>query len=156
MQLDIRIAHPDDRLNLVELQRRASLAGATGDVLQHLLERPELIDLDEEMLANNEVIVAERGARILGFATIVAHDGNDAELEGLFVDPAHWRQGISRALVHAIEREAAAWNATRLHVLASTAAIPFYTALGFEAVGEQRTELGPMATVMAKVVASND
>jgi GNAT superfamily N-acetyltransferase len=156
MHLEIRIAHPDDRLNLVELQRRASLAAATGDVLQQLLERPELIDLDEEMLANNEVIVAERGTHILGFATIVAHEGNDAELEGLFVDPAHWRQGIGRALVHAIEREAAAWEATRLHVVAAAGAVPFYDALGFVAVGERRTELGAMATVMAKAVASND
>jgi len=156
MQLAIRIAHPDDRLNLIALQRRASLAAATGDVLQQLLERPDRIDLDEEILANNEVIVAERGTRILGFATIVAHDGNDAELEGLFVDPVHWRQGIGRALVRAIEREAAAWGATRLHVLAAANIVPFYAVLGFEIVGEQRTELGPAALLMAKPIASND
>jgi GNAT superfamily N-acetyltransferase len=155
MDVDIRLAHPDDRLNLIELQRRASLAGETGDVLQKLLEQPELIDLDEEMLANNEVFVAEVGDRIVGFATIVAHDGNDAELEGLFVEPSEWRKGIGSKLVHAIEREALAWNASRLHVLANQRVLGFYEALGFSAIGERRTELGPMATLMAKPVAGN-
>ena len=94
-QLDIRLAHPDDRLNLIELQRRASLASETDEVRQMLIDDPGIIDLDEEMLANNEVFVAERGDRIVGFATIIAHDGNDAELEGLFVEPSEWRQGIA-------------------------------------------------------------
>ena len=151
-RIDIRIAHPDDRLNLVELQRRASLAVEEGEILQRLQDDPSLIDLDEEMLANNEVLVAEIGERIVGFATIVAHDGNDAELEGLFVEPTHWRQGIGTALVHAIEREAAAWGASRLHVVANPHAMPFYQATGFVQVGERKTPLGPMAPLLAKPI----
>ena len=106
-RLDIRIAHPDDRLNLIDLQRRASLAAEEGEMRQRLLDEPGLIDLDEEMLANNEVVVAQIGDRIVGFATIVAHDGNDAELEGLFVEPTHWRQGIGTALLNARRRRGA-------------------------------------------------
>lgn len=154
-RLDIRMAHPDDKLNLVELQRRASLAGYSGEILQRLLEEPDLVDLDEEMLANNEVMVAEIGAKIVGFATIVAHDGNDAELEGLFVEPDHWRRGIGRALVHAIEREAIAWGATRLRVLANPNALDFYKAVGFVVLGEEKMRFG-LAYVMAKPVAAND
>jgi hypothetical protein len=41
-------------------------------------------------------------------------------------------------------------------VLAAKDAVPFYEALGFLAVGEERTELGPMATVMAKTIAGSD
>ncbi|MBN9306261.1 MAG: hypothetical protein BGO82_19410 [Devosia sp. 67-54] len=151
-RLDIRIAHPDDRLNLIDLQRRASLAAEEGEMRQRLLDEPGLIDLDEEMLANNEVVVAQIGDRIVGFATIVAHDGNDAELEGLFVEPTHWRQGIGTALLHAIEREAAAWGASRLHVLANARAMPFYEAMGFVRVGERKTPLGPVAPLLAKPV----
>ncbi len=152
--LDIRMAHPDDKPNLVDLQRRASLVGYSGEILDMLTE-PGFIDLDEEMLANNEVIVAEMGARIVGFATIVAHDGNDAELEGIFVEPDLWRQGIGTALVHAIEREAIAWEATRLHVLANPNALYFYKALGFVASGEKKMRFGT-AIVMAKPIVAND
>ena len=152
-RLAIRIAHPDDRLNLIDLQRRASLAAEAGEMRQRLLDEPGLIDLDEEMLANNEVVVAQIGERLVGFATIVAHDGNDAELEGLFVEPTHWRQGIGTALLHAIERETAAWGASRLHVLANPHAMAFYEAAGFVKIGERKTPLGPMAAVLAKPIA---
>ena len=119
---------------------------------QQLLDNPDLISLDEEMLANNEVLVAKVGDRIVGFATIVAHDGNDAELEGLFVEPSEWRKGVGSALVRAIEREAAAWGASRIHVLANEHAQAFYEAVGFNKIGEKRTELGPMAAMMVKPV----
>ena len=148
--LEIRLAHPDDRLKLIELQRRASLV--YEDTRQQLLDDPDIIDLDEEMLANNEVFVAESAGRIVGFATIIAHDGNDAELEGLFVEPDQWRKGIGLALVRRIEREAAAWGASRLHVLANRNALGFYRAAGFEVIGEKKTELGPTGLLMARPV----
>lgn len=151
-KLEIRIAHPDDRLNLIELQRRASLASETGEVRQMLIDDPGIIDLDEEMLANNEVMVAEIGDRIVGFATIIAHEGDDAELEGLFVEPTEWRKGIATQLVQAIEREAAAWGANRLHVLANQNVLGFYEAAGFTRIGERKTELGPIGILMAKPV----
>lgn len=149
---DIRLANPGDRLNLIELQRRASLVHE--DTRQQLLDNPDIIDLDEEMLANNEVFVAEVGGRIVGFATIVAHEGNDAEVEGLFVEPTDWRQGIGTALVRQLEREAAAWGASRLHVLANRNVLGFYEAAGFKAVGQRRTELGPTGVLMVKPVAA--
>jgi N-acetylglutamate synthase-like GNAT family acetyltransferase len=148
--LDIRLAHPEDRLNLIELQRRASLV--YEDTRQQLLDNPDVIDLDEEMLANNEVFVAELAGRIVGFATIIAHEGNDAEIEGLFVEPSEWRSGIGRALVHQLEVEAVAWGASRLHVLANRNALGFYEAVGFTIIGEQKTELGPTGLLMAKAV----
>jgi GNAT superfamily N-acetyltransferase len=150
--LDIRLAQPDDRLKLIEVQRRASLAGSEDDVRRQLRERPELIDLDAEMIAGNQVMVAELGRTIVGFATIVTHEGDDAELEGIFVEPAHWRKGIGRTLLHAMEREAAAWGANRLHVLANVDALRFYEINGFQRLGEQRTELGPVALLMAKPI----
>ena len=150
--LDIRLAQPDDRFKLIELQRRASLMW--DDVRDQLLERPELIDeaLPEEMIAANRVFVAHRGEHIVGFATIVTHEGDDAELEGLFVEPSEWRKGIGTALVRAIEREAQAWGANRLHVIANRNARDFYEVAGFEVVGEQKTLLGPIALVMVKAV----
>lgn len=121
MKLNIRMAHPDDRLNLSELKRRASLVGETGNVLQSLLEDPALTDIDEELLANNEVIVAEIGATIVGFVSLSAQDGNDAEIQDMFVEPSLWRKGIGRELMYAAERKrqpgaphACMWSAIRM------------------------------------------
>lgn len=148
--LDIRLARPDDRHDLVELQRRASL---TWDVVRdYFLEHPEIIDLDPEKIARNEVFVAEQGERIVGFATIIAHEGNDAELEGIFVEPSDWRKGIGTALLRQIEREALAWQASRLHVIANPTAEGFYRSAGFTLIGEKKTALGPMALLMVKPV----
>lgn len=150
MSVDIRLARPDDRNDLIELQRRASLMWE--DTRQRLMDEPELIDLDPEMIARNEVFVAEEDGEVLGFAAIVAHEGNDAELEGIFVEPAAWRRGIGTLLLRQIEREAHAWQASRLHVIANRHVADFYTANGFTIVGETRTELGPVALLMVKPV----
>jgi GNAT superfamily N-acetyltransferase len=155
--LDIRLARADDRQDLIDLLWRASLAWDV--VRQDLLDHPEVIDVDPEMIARNQIFVAEQGGHILGFATIIPRkdpegetEGNDAELEGIFVEPAEWRKGIGRALMHQIEREAQAWGANRLHVIASPNVEGFYAAAGFHKVGEQQMPFGPNGLVMVKPV----
>lgn len=156
-ELDIRLARPDDRQNLIDLLWRASLAWEV--VRQDLLDNPEVIDIDPEMIARSQIFVAERGGRIVGFATIIPYEGddtrsegNDAELEGIFVEPAEWRKGIGMALLHQIEREAQAWGANRLHVIASPNVEGFYMRAGFTQTGEQHMPFGPNGLVMAKPV----
>lgn len=150
--VDIRLARPDDRDELIELQRRASLAIEADEVRQQLLDDPGIIDLDPEMIARNEVFVAEIDGRTVGFATIIAHEGNDAELEGIFVEPSEWRKGVGLALMHQIDREAAAWGADCLHVIASRRVEGFYLRAGFVITGEVKTQLGPIANLMVKPV----
>lgn len=154
---EIRLARPDDRQDLIDLLWRASLAWDA--VRQDLLDNPEVIDVEPEMIARNQVFVAERQGRVLGFATIVpretnggAAEGNDAELEGIFVEPAEWRKGIGMALLHQIEREARAWGANRLHVVASPNVEAFYIAAGFTRTGEQKMPFGPNGLLMVKPV----
>ena len=71
---------------------------------------------------------------------------------GQGVARTHWRRGVATALLSQIEREAIAWGATRLHVLAGQMALGFYRARGFEKLGEQKTQFGPIAFLMAKPV----
>jgi GNAT superfamily N-acetyltransferase len=155
--LDIRLARADDRQDLIELLWRASLAWDV--VRQDLLDHPDVIDVDPEMIARNQVFVAEQDGRIVGFATIIPHarddreaEGNDAELEGIFVEPSEWRKGVGMALLHQIEREARAWHANRLHVVASPNVEAFYLAGGFTRTGEQKMRFGPNGIVMVKPV----
>ena len=155
--LDIRLARADDRQDLIELLWRASLAWDV--VRQDLLDNPEVIDVDPEMIARNQVFVAEWNGRIVGFATIIPREtndgegeGHDAELEGIFVEPSDWRKGIGIALLRQIEREAQAWGANRLHVVASPNVEGFYVAAGFTQAGEQQMPFGPNGVVMVKPV----
>jgi N-acetylglutamate synthase-like GNAT family acetyltransferase len=149
--VDIRLARADDRQDLIDLLWRASLAWEV--VRQELLDNPEVIDVDPEMIARNQIFVAEEGERVVGFATIVPREGDDAELEGIFVEPSDWRKGIGMALLRQIEREAQAWQANRLHVVASPNVEGFYIAAGFTRTGEQKMPFGPNGVVMVKPVA---
>jgi GNAT superfamily N-acetyltransferase len=155
--LDIRLARPDDRQDLIDLLWRASLSWDV--VRQDLLDNPDVIDVDPEMIARSQVFVAEQGGRIVGFATILPREnrdgeaeGNDAELEGIFVEPSAWRRGVGTALMHQIEREARAWGANRLHVVASPNVEGFYVAAGFTRTGEQKMDFGPNGLLMVKPV----
>lgn len=148
--VDIRLAAAGDRQEMIDLLWRASLAWEA--VRQDLLDHPEVIDVDPQMIASGQVFAAERDGRIVGFATIVPHEGNEAELDGIFVEPAEWRHGIGAALLRRIEDEALAWGCRRLHVLASPNVEGFYIAAGFIRTGEQKMRFGPPAVVMLKAL----
>ncbi len=136
----IRTAFPHQRLFLIELQRRASLANPGDRAL--LLERPELIDTPAAFFAAGNVLVAESDGVALGFAALVLRDDGDAELDGLFVEPPHWRQGLGRALVDGIAERAVTLGAKTLYVVGNPHAEGFYTRAGFHLDGTIETQFG--------------
>ncbi len=117
----IRPARAAERAGLIELQRRSALE--YDDTREALLADPALIDLPDWHLPYT--LVAEKDGRPLGFAVTLPRDDGDDELDGLFVEPGHWRGGIGRALV------AAAIGKRTLHVVANLHALAFYRACGF-------------------------
>ena len=137
----LRLALPAERSALEELQRRASLT--SDEDREALLAHPDAIELPLEQITAGRTIVAESVGELLGFAVVLARDDGDAELDGLFVEPAQWRQGIGRALVAEAERIAARDGAATLWVTANTNALDFYGACGFVTVGEVATRFRP-------------
>ena len=133
--LSLRLAKPEERDELELLQRRASLANDRDR--PHLEVHPDAIHLPAAQIASRQVILAERGGEILGFAAVV-----DGELDGLFVEPKLWREGIGRALVdeatHVARQEGLA-----LTVVTNPAALGFYKKCGFSIEGEVQTRFGP-------------
>ncbi|MBL8771358.1 MAG: GNAT family N-acetyltransferase [Phenylobacterium sp.] len=146
--ITIRPASEDERAELGELKLRSSLAW--GDLNAELAQLPEGRQVPEEHLAS--VFLAERGGAILGFATVLASTGHDAELEDLFVEPGLWGQGIGRMLIAEAERRAVASGFRGLHVIANKRALPFYEAVGFSTIGTVETLFEP-APEMRKDVA---
>ena len=133
--LHIRLARPEERLDLEALQRRASLA--LPEYREQLEAHPDAIELPAERIERDQVIVAELGERLAGFAAVVAN-----ELDGLFVEPDLWGRGIGAALVEEATHEARRRGFT-LSVTASPSAREFYEKCGFTFESETQTRFGP-------------
>ena len=138
--INIRLARPEERLALEQLQRRASLA--LDDYREQLEENPDAIELPVEQIDRGEAIVAEIDGQVAGFAVILGEQGR-AELDGLFVEPEHWRQGVGKALIEAATHEARRRGLSLLTVVANPAAREFYERCGFIIEGETETRFGP-------------
>lgn len=133
--LTLRLARPEEHGALEDLQRRASLE--LPEYREQLLANPDAIYLPEGQIANGQVIVAEVAGEIAGFAAVVG-----GELDGLFVEPDLWGQGIGRLLADAATHEARR-KGLSLRVIAAPRARRFYESCGFAVEGEERTRFGP-------------
>jgi GNAT superfamily N-acetyltransferase len=133
--LTLRLARPEEHDLLQQLQRRASIE--LPEYRDELVVDPEAIYLPEGQIANGQVIVAEIDGVIAGFAAVVG-----GELDGLFVEPDLWGQGIGRTLIDAAVHEARR-RGLALTVIANPRARRFYENCGFAVEGEVQTRFGP-------------
>ncbi len=137
--LRVRPAQPQERIELEALQWRASLA--TERHREDLLANPDAIDLPLEQIERGDVFVADLDGRVVGFAVLLAND-RGAELDGLFVEPSCWRQGVGSALVDEAAHRARQLGLT-LAVTAGVDARGFYEHRGFSLEGGAQTQFGP-------------
>ena len=99
--VSVRQAHPQERRALEDLQHRASLANPGDHAF--LLANPDVSHIPPEQIEQGLVFVAEADGAVVGLIALKKHDAPDMELEGLFVEPSCWRQGIGQTLVsHAV------------------------------------------------------
>src|SRR5690606_31418477 len=92
-----RTARASEQKALEALQWRASLTNE-GD-REALLANPDAIELPLDQIVTGLVFVAERAGVALGFAAILPREDGTTELDGLFVEPQVWKQGVGRLLV---------------------------------------------------------
>ena len=126
---------------LEHLQERASMIW--DDDRPFLLANPGVIVVPLEQVRDGLVRVAVDGEAMLGFSAVLPLTPEAVELDGLFVDPDHMRQGIGAALVADVAATAKAGGAIRLEVTANTNALAFYEREGFVVVGEVMTQFRP-------------
>jgi GNAT superfamily N-acetyltransferase len=136
----IRLAREEERGALEDLQRRASLA--IGTYHEQLEAHPEAIHLPASQIALGEALVAEIDGEVVGFAVLL-DKSESAELDGLFVEPARWRQGIGSALVLEAVHVARNRGLSLVTVVAEPGARRFYEKCGFRLEGEAETRFGP-------------
>jgi len=107
-----------------------------------LLAHPEAVQVPLEQLTPATACVAEAAGSLAGFAVVLPRPDGDAELDGLFVDPAMQRLGIGRRLVERTKALARAMGAPTLHVVANDDALAFYRSVGFVETGVTETQFG--------------
>lgn len=140
-----RRARPNERLDLEELMHRASTA--VPDYREQLEENPEAIDLPPGRIEQGQVIVAESVEGNAGFLVLVIEE-NQANLDGVFVEPEHWGRGVGKTMVELATHEALR-EGLSLTVVAAPGARAFYEKCGFTVEGDTETRFGP-AFIMSR------
>jgi GNAT superfamily N-acetyltransferase len=139
-QVSVRTALASEKRALEALQWRASL-GNSGD-REALLANPDAIELPLHQIVAGGVFVAEVDGSLKGFAAILPREDGDSELDGLFVEPEAWRQGVGRALVEHCCSAARSAGASSLHVVGNPHAEGFYALCGFRMLGTKQMQFG--------------
>lgn len=137
----IRDATVSEGAALEALQRRSSNVWEVYRA--QLAANPDAIELPQSFIDNGWVRVALDDDRApIGFSVVIPGNGDALELDGLFVEPAHMRCGVGRALVEDAVARASRRGAKYLEVTAGPAQ-GFYERVGFELTGGAQTRFGP-------------
>ena len=136
----IRPARAEDQPALIAIVWKTVMASERDR--DTLLAHPEAVQVPLEQLTPATACVADAAGTTAGFAIVLPRPDGDAELDGLFVDPAMQRLGIGRGLVERAKELARGLGAPTLHVVANDDALDFYRAMGFVQTGETQTQFG--------------
>lgn len=136
-EITIRPARPEDQPRLLHIMWQTVLDSESDREM--LLARPELVQVPVEHLTPAAACVAEIGGTTAGFAIVLPRPDGQAELDGLFVNPALQRRGIGRALNAEAKRLARSMGAAELYVVANENALAFYNSVGFVEIGRADT-----------------
>ena len=141
----IRLARPSDLAELDALFARAYPALLRPDYPPSVLVTalPLISRAQPALLASGTYRVVETEGRIVaaGGWTRQAPPGlrtrrGAASVRHVVTDPGHLRLGHARTLLTAALDEARAQGMTAMAAMSTRTAVPFYEALGFEALGE--------------------
>jgi putative acetyltransferase len=108
-----------------------------SDVLMQSLypaESNHLVDIDSLERPHVHVFVAREHGRALGCGAFVLGTDGHAEMKRVFVDPAARGKGVARAIMEALEREAAKHGVTLMQLetgIKQSEAIALYRKFGY-------------------------
>ena len=122
-----------------ESPRQADVAALIrqSDVLMAALypaESHHLVDLDALAQPHVHVLVAREEGQALGCGAFVLGAGGQAEMKRVFVDPTARGQGVARAIMAALEHEAASLGVTLMQLetgIRQPEAIALYRKFGY-------------------------
>lgn len=136
--LFIRPARPEEQDALEALRSRAVLAAEA--YRGHPPAQPSSVRIGSARFADNRVLVVEGEEGLFGFAVWTRTRDGIAELEGLFVEPDRWRQGMGRRLLDAVTAQI---RGAPLRVTVGPGEMPFFDRCGFVKTRKVETRSGP-------------
>ncbi|MFZ2164739.1 MAG: GNAT family N-acetyltransferase [Propionibacteriaceae bacterium] len=146
MTHEIRAAEPADQHVLSELHRRSSWVWKEDR--EALTAHPEVLGVALDAIADRRVRVAVAAdGEVLGFSIVNEGAGGIRVLDDLFVDPAHFRQGVGRALIQDAVARAVATGHRSMTVVAHPRTFAFYESVGFVPGEAATTRFGPAVTM---------
>ena len=164
----IRKATLDDRGALDSLIARSARALTLGTYTPRQVETAlrSAFGVDSQLITDGTYLVAEADGGIVGCGgwsrrrTLFGGDARPsrdsseldpkrdaAKIRAFFIDPAHVRRGIGRALLERCEAEARERGFTRLELMAMLSGVDFYRAHGYVPGALVQYELEPGLTI---------
>lgn len=127
----VRLADAPQHLDTVAAWNYAEWSKAMGNSLQDSVDWFRTIIV----APSEECVIAEHGKDVIGMASLVDHDLDERPdllhwLASVYVDPDFRKAGVAKALVKAVEREAAQREMSRIHLYTNTAE-QLYSGLGW-------------------------
>lgn len=141
----LRAGRPDEAAELAALAVRSKAHWPYPAAFLARFARS--LGLSPEVVAANDVRVAERGGTLVGFVTVLPR-GDLAVLDDLWLDPAEIGRGTGRLLFEHAAARAAAAGARVLEWHAEPHATGFYEHMGGVTVGWADSPLGRPQPVM--------
>ncbi len=150
MDIQIRRAQPDEADVLTEIAYAAKRHwGYAENWIEHWKDD---LTITPDFIATNEMYVAIAGEEIAGCCALVMSDSL-AELEHMWIRPAHMGNGVGRALFQQIVLRATTLNAKVkvMELSADPNAEGFYQRMGATRIGEVRSEIEGQPRVLPRM-----
>lgn len=109
------------------------------------------LTISPDFVARNDVFVADREGELLGFYALVVQE-EKAELDHMWVAPAHIGTGVGKELfIHAMQT-AAGQNISEVEILSDPNAAGFYRKMGAHQIGETTSEIDGQARTLPRLI----
>ncbi|WP_409492189.1 GNAT family N-acetyltransferase [Amycolatopsis sp. cmx-11-12] len=149
-QVRLRAAEPHEADDITALARRSK---AYWGYEQEFLDRVrDLLTVRPEQIRGEQVIVAERGERLLGYYQLGGTPPG-GELADLFVEPDAIGTGLGRRLWDHATSAARKRGFRKLELESDPHAEPFYLHMGAQRVGEREVAPGRLLPIMRIILA---
>ncbi len=148
MDIQIRRAKPDEATALTEIAHAAKRHwGYPEGWIEHWKDD---LTITPDFIATHEMYVAIIGKEIAGCCALVLRDSL-AELEHMWIQPAHMGNGVGRALFNQVVERAGIHDAKVVELSADPNAEGFYERMGAKRIGEVRSEIEGQPRVLPRM-----
>lgn len=108
------------------------------------------LTISPDFVAANQVYVAEIEGELLGFYALIVRE-DKAELDHLWVAPAHIGSGVGKELfIHAMQH-AAGRNVSEVEILSDPNAAGFYRKMGAHQIGETASDIDGQSRILPRL-----